>query len=168
MIKRLMVLATILSLVAVAGCGGKKAVDQPTETAAAPKVEEPAETPVETPTETTKEVSPISLNDVFFDFDQYNLTSEAKSTLEANAREMKRVSAANITIEGHCDERGTKAYNLALGDKRAGAAKDYLVSLGVTASRITTISYGKERPFDPGHDEAAWAKNRRGHFVTGN
>ena len=168
MIKRFMVLATILSLVAVAGCGGKKAVDQPTETAAAPKVEEPAETPVETPTETTKEVSPISLNDVFFDFDQYNLTSEAKSTLEANAREMKRVSAANITIEGHCDERGTKAYNLALGHKRAGAAKDYLVSLGVTASRITTISYGKERPFDPGHDEAAWAKNRRGHFVTGN
>jgi peptidoglycan-associated lipoprotein len=169
MIKRLMVLATILSLVAVAGCGGKKAVEPtPAETAPAAPVEEPAETPVETPTESTADVSPISLSDVFFDFDQYNLTAEAKSTLEANAREMKRVGDANVTIEGHCDERGTKAYNLALGDKRAGAAKDYLVSLGVTASRITTISYGKERPFDEGHDEAAWAKNRRGHFVSGN
>lgn len=167
MIKRLMVLATILSIVAVAGCGGKKAVEPTPETAPATPVEEPTETPIETPTETTNDVSPISLNDVFFDFDKYNLSSEAKSTLEANARELKRVSDANITIEGHCDERGTKAYNLALGDKRAGAAKDYLVSLGVTASRITTISYGKERPFDPGHDESAWAKNRRGHFVTG-
>ena len=167
MIKRLMVLATILSLVAVAGCGGKKAVDQtPTETAPDTPVEEPTETPIETPTETTNDVSPISLSDVFFDFDQYNLSSEAKSTLEANARELKRVSG-NVTIEGHCDERGTKAYNLALGDKRAGVAKDYLVSLGVTASRITTISYGKERPFDSGHDETAWAKNRRGHFVPG-
>ena len=167
MIKRLMVLATILSLVALAGCGGKKAVEPTPETAPAAPVEEPAEQPVETPTEAPADVSPISLSDVYFDFDKYSLTSEAKSTLEANAREMKRVDSANITIEGHCDERGTKAYNLALGEKRAGAAKDYLVSLGVTASRITTISYGKERPFDPGHDESAWAKNRRGHFVGG-
>ena len=167
MIKRLMVLATILSLVAVAGCGGKKAVEPAAETAPAAPVEEPTEAPVETPTEAPVDVSPISLSDVFFDFDQYNLTSEAKTTLEGNAREMKRVGDASITIEGHCDERGTKAYNLALGEKRAGAAKDYLVSLGVTASRITTISYGKERPFDPGHDESAWAKNRRGHFVGG-
>jgi peptidoglycan-associated lipoprotein len=168
MIKRLMVLATILSLVAVAGCGGKKAVEPTPETAPAAPVEEPAETPIETPTEAPADVSPISLSDVFFDFDKYSLSSEAKSTLEANAREMKRVGEANITIEGHCDERGTKAYNLALGEKRAGAAKDYLVSLGVTASRITTISYGKERPFDSGHDESAWAKNRRAHFVGGN
>jgi peptidoglycan-associated lipoprotein len=80
---------------------------------------------------------------------------------------LKRVSAANITIEGHCDERGTKAYNLALGEKRANAAKDFLVALGVSASRISTVSYGKERPFDPGHDESAWAKNRRAHFATG-
>lgn len=169
MIRRLMVLATILSLVAVAGCGGKKSVKpEATEAAASPKVEEPSETPIETPTEKPTDMSPIALSDVFFDFDQYNLSAEAKSTLEANAREMKRVSTANVTIEGHCDERGTKAYNLALGDKRAGAAKDYLVSLGVTSSRITTISYGKERPFDDGHDETAWAKNRRAHFVGGN
>jgi peptidoglycan-associated lipoprotein len=76
------------------------------------------------------------------------------------------VSTVNITIEGHCDERGTKAYNLALGEKRANAAKEYLVALGVSGSRIATVSYGKERPFDPGHDEAAWAKNRRAHFVV--
>ena len=169
MIKRLWVLATIFSLVALAGCGGKKAVEPtPADTGSStPVVEEPAETPVETPTSGNTDMSPISLSDVFFDFDQYNLTSEAKSTLEANAREMKRVSDASATIEGHCDERGTKAYNLALGDKRANAAKDYLVSLGVMSSRITTISYGKERPFDSGHDESAWAKNRRGHFVSG-
>jgi peptidoglycan-associated lipoprotein len=103
---------------------------------------------------------------VYFDFDSYNLTSEAKGTLDANARELKRVSAAAITIEGHCDERGTKAYNLALGEKRANAAREYLVALGVSGSRINTVSYGKERPFDPGHDESAWAKNRRAHFVV--
>jgi len=111
-------------------------------------------------------MSPISLNHVYFDFDSYSLTSEAKSTLEANGRELKRVTAANITIEGHCDERGTKAYNLALGEKRANAAREYLVALGVSASRINVVSYGKERPFDEGHDEAAWAKNRRAHFVV--
>jgi peptidoglycan-associated lipoprotein len=79
---------------------------------------------------------------------------------------MKRVTDKMITIEGHCDERGTKAYNLALGEKRANAAKDYLVAMGVNASRISTVSYGKERPFDSGHSEAAWAKNRRAHFVV--
>lgn len=169
MIKRLMVLATILSLVAVAGCGGKKAVEPtPTDTGSSTPVEEPRETPIETPGSGNTDMSPISVSDVFFAFDQFNLSSEAKSTLEANARELKRVSDASVTIEGHCDERGTKAYNLALGDKRANAAKDYLVSLGVTASRVTTISYGKERPFDTGSSESAWAKNRRAHFVTGN
>ncbi|HXV14570.1 MAG TPA: peptidoglycan-associated lipoprotein Pal [Candidatus Krumholzibacteria bacterium] len=167
MIKRLMVLAAILSLVAVAGCGGKKAVEPtPTDTGSSTPVEEPQEAPVEETSSGNTDMSPISLSDIFYDFDQYNLTSEAKGTLEANARELKRVGDAAITIEGHCDERGTKAYNLALGDKRANAAKAYLVSLGVTSSRITTISYGKERPFDTGHSESAWAKNRRAHFVT--
>ncbi len=169
MIKRLMAIAAILSLVAVAGCGGKKAVE-PTTTdmgSSAPAVED-METPTETVDPRAGDMSPVALNDIFFDFDQFNLSSEAKSTLEANARELKRVSAANVTIEGHCDERGTKAYNLALGDKRANAAKDYLVTLGVTASRVTTVSYGKERPFDTGTGESAWAKNRRAHFATSN
>jgi peptidoglycan-associated lipoprotein len=70
-----------------------------------------------------------------------------------------------VTIEGHCDERGTAEYNLALGERRAGAALAYLVSLGIPASRLKTVSYGKEFPFDPGHDDSAWAKNRRAHFV---
>jgi len=167
-LKRLLWIAALVALVAVAGCGGKKAMEEPTGTteSTAPKVEEPAETPVETPVTPSTEMSPISLNHVYFDFDSYSLTSEAKSTLEANGRELKRVTAANITIEGHCDERGTKAYNLALGEKRANAAREYLVALGVSASRINVVSYGKERPFDEGHDEAAWAKNRRAHFVV--
>lgn len=169
MLKRLLILATVLSLVAVAGCGGKKAVEPtPTDSGASSSPVEETNTPIETVAPPQTEVSPVSLNDVFFDFDQYNLSAEAKGTLEANARELKRVTAASVTIEGHCDERGTKAYNLALGDKRANAAKDYLVSLGVTASRITTISYGKERPFDTGSSESAWAKNRRAHFTSGN
>ncbi len=166
-LKRLMVLAMLASLTVVVGCGGKKAVDEPapTDTSARP-VEEVKEQPVEQPVTPSTDMSPVSLNDVFFDFDQYNLTGEAKGTLDANARELKRVMESNITIEGHCDERGTKAYNLALGDKRANAARDYLVALGVGTSRITTVSYGKERPFDAGHDESAWAKNRRAHITT--
>ena len=166
MIKRFMVLATMLLLVAVAGCGGDKAVDEPVAAEPTPAPTEPAEEPIEEPTSQPVDMSPVSLNDVFFDFDQFNLTSESKSTLESNARELKRVADGGVTIEGHCDERGTKAYNLALGEKRANAAKDYLVTLGVTASRINTISYGKERPFDSGHDESAWAKNRRAHFLS--
>jgi peptidoglycan-associated lipoprotein len=167
-LKQLMVLAMVTSLTVVVGCGGKKAIDEPapTETSTTP-VEEPREQPVEQPVTPSTDMSPVSLNDVFFDFDQYNLTSEAKSTLDANARELKRMAETNITIEGHCDERGTKAYNLALGDKRANAARDYLVALGVGSSRITTVSYGKERPFDQGHDESAWAKNRRAHVSAG-
>jgi peptidoglycan-associated lipoprotein len=131
----------------------------------APKVEEaPVEKPVAQ--KPVPEVSPIALSDAFFAFDSYSLSAEAKGILEADAREMKRVTDKSVTIEGHCDERGTKAYNLALGEKRANAARDYLVANGVNASRITTVSYGKERPFDPGHTEAAWAKNRRAHFVV--
>jgi peptidoglycan-associated lipoprotein len=168
MIKKLMWAAALIALVAVAGCGGKKAMDEPapaTDTSA-PAVEETRETPVETPMTPSTELDPAAISDVFFDFDSYALSSEAKGTLEGNARELKRATTGNVTIEGHCDERGTKAYNLALGEKRANAAKEYLVALGVSAARINTVSYGKERPFDPGHDESAWAKNRRAHFVV--
>jgi peptidoglycan-associated lipoprotein len=165
--KGLMTVAALMATLVVAGCGGKKAMNEPatpTVTETKPPVVEETKPPVQE----TKPVdmSPISLNDVYFDFDQYSLTGEAKSTLGADANELKRVADAAITIEGHCDERGTKAYNLALGDKRANAAKDYLVAMGIMASRISTVSYGKERPFDTGHNEAAWAKNRRAHFVV--
>jgi len=169
MIKRMLWIAALMALVAIAGCGGKKAMNNSDTNAGTSTTENvpPTETPVSQPDPTpTEEVAPLSLNDAFFDFDSYSLSSEAKGTLEVNAKELKRVNAASIVIEGHCDERGTKAYNLALGEKRAGAAKDYLVALGVSGSRISTVSYGKERPFDTGHDESAWAKNRRAHFVV--
>lgn len=104
------------------------------------------------------------VRDIFFAFDQYSISDEARPILEANARALRRFPNTRIVIEGHCDERGTEEYNLALGDRRANAVKEYLVSLGIAASRIDTISYGEERPFATGQDEASWAQNRRAHF----
>jgi peptidoglycan-associated lipoprotein len=102
---------------------------------------------------------------VFFDYDSESLNGAGRSTLDANAKLLRDNPDAQITIEGHCDERGTVEYNLALGERRAQAARAYLVSAGINASRIQVISYGKERPFDTGHNESAWGKNRRAHFV---
>jgi peptidoglycan-associated lipoprotein len=99
---------------------------------------------------------------VFFDFDQSTLTAKAQETLDKQAAWLSRVTSATILIEGHCDERGTREYNLALGERRATAVKDYLISKGVAASRIKTISYGKERPAVLGSNEWAWSQNRRG------
>lgn len=103
---------------------------------------------------------------VFFLLDSYEIDGTAKQALDADAALLKKYPSWVITIEGHCDERGTAEYNLALGEKRALAAKTYLVSLGIPADRLRTVSYGKEFPFDPGHDEGAWSKNRRAHFVV--
>jgi peptidoglycan-associated lipoprotein len=103
---------------------------------------------------------------VFFALDSYELDGAGQQALSANAAILKKNPGWVITIEGHCDERGTAEYNLALGEKRAIAAKTYLLSLGVPADRLRTVSYGKEFPFDPGHDEGAWSKNRRAHFVV--
>jgi len=105
------------------------------------------------------------LKDIFFDYDRATLSDEAKRALNENAAWLKANAQARITVEGHCDERGTAEYNLGLGDRRAKAVRDYLTAVGVNGGRIRTISYGEERPFDPGHDESAWQKNRRGHFV---
>ncbi len=102
---------------------------------------------------------------VFFPLDSFELSNEARTTLQATATVLKQQASWQVTVEGHCDERGTAEYNLSLGERRALAAKAYLVSLGVSADRLRTVSYGKEFPFDPGHDDAAWAKNRRAHFV---
>jgi peptidoglycan-associated lipoprotein len=102
---------------------------------------------------------------VFFLFDSSDIDAVAQKSLNANAEIMKKYSSWIVTIEGHTDERGTAEYNLALGERRAMSARTYLVSLGVSADRLRTVSYGKEFPFDPGHDEAAWAKNRRAQFV---
>ncbi len=101
---------------------------------------------------------------VFFAYDSAQLSPEARATLEQDSRMFRQYPDATIIVEGHCDERGTEEYNLALGDRRAQAAKDYLVQLGIPADRLQTISYGEEKPFALGSNEAAWAQNRRAHF----
>ena len=105
------------------------------------------------------------LQDVYFDYDKADLRDEARAALQKNAEWMKRWASARTVIEGHCDSRGTAEYNLALGDKRATAARDYLVSLGVSADRIQTVSKGKEAPFCSEETEGCWSQNRRGHFI---
>ena len=105
------------------------------------------------------------LKDVFFEFDRYDLKSDARETLKANADWLKNNSAARVEIEGHCDDRGTNEYNLALGAKRAQTAKDYLVTLGIPADRLSTISYGAEIPVCKEQAESCWQKNRRARFV---
>ncbi len=103
---------------------------------------------------------------IYFDTDRYNVDSEDAAALATQAQWLMRYPAKRATIEGHCDERGTREYNLALGERRANAAKTYLASLGIDASRLATVSYGKERPAALGSDEASWAKNRRAVSVT--
>ena len=107
----------------------------------------------------------LLLEPVFFVLDSAELDDRGRQTVEANADLLSRFPTWSVTIEGHCDERGTPEYNLALGERRAQATQRYLVELGLDAGRVRTVSYGKEFPFDPGHDEAAWAANRRAHFV---
>ncbi len=161
-------LAIVLAL--APGCSSRKKVSPaaqieppPTETNTPPPSDNG--TPPPAPgTETASER--LSLEDAFFDFDDFTLRSDAKSALEMDGKYLQKNSGAKVIIEGHCDERGSVEYNLALGEKRSRAAKDYLVSYGIPAARLTTISYGKERPFDQGHDEGAWAKNRRAHVVS--
>ena len=105
--------------------------------------------------------------DVHFSYDSYAIDETGRNDLESNARTLSEQPSLRITLEGHCDERGTVEYNMALGAERARAVKNALVSLGVASSRINTVSYGEEIPLDPGHDEMAYAKNRRVHFSVG-
>jgi len=153
------------------GCA-KKAVETPPAPPPAPKQEAPPTPPTPAPEPKAEAPAPpktISSSDfqpAFFDFDSYALRDDAKSALDADAKVLRDNPQAQITIEGHCDERGTAEYNQALGEKRAQAARDYLTGAGIEAGRLQTISYGKERPFAPGHDESAWSQNRRAHFVT--
>jgi peptidoglycan-associated lipoprotein len=121
----------------------------------------------------TSTVTPGTLQDftqnvgdrVFFSFDRYDLTPEAQATLQKQAAWLKAYPQVTVVVEGHADERGTREYNLALGERRASSVANYLVALGIDANRIQTISYGKERPAVDGHDETAWAQNRRGVTV---
>jgi peptidoglycan-associated lipoprotein len=179
--------ALLCSALFVGGCAKKELVKGEGEVPAA-SATQPAEAPgqgkqpvkeeavqaqtvQEAPTtvkeETTTSASQAieSLENIYFDFDSYVLTPNAREVLTKNAEAMKKISSISIQVAGHCDERGSDEYNLALGEKRAKSAMNYMVTLGVPASRLSIISYGKEKPADPGHDEAAWAKNRRDEFI---
>ena len=181
----LLIMGALIVAVTAAGCGkktppvAKPAPPPPTKpggVGAPPGPPQPVSEPVPVPPEPIAEdaVGAKSLDDlnrdsplkpVFFELDSADLSPGAQTTLQENAGVLKKYGTWQITIEGHCDERGTAEYNLALGERRANAARDYLVSLGVGANRVRTVSYGKEFPFDPGHQEGAWSKNRRAHFV---
>jgi peptidoglycan-associated lipoprotein len=162
----------LLVLFAAQGCSSRKKVSND----AAPPEPPPTtsdntppstETPPPPPsTGDTGEETSANLRDAYFDYDDASLREDAKAALDGNGKAMASRTSMSVVIEGHCDERGSVEYNLALGEKRARAAKEYLVTYGVSPSRMTTISYGKERPFDPGHTEESWAQNRRAHFVA--
>lgn len=130
---------------------------------------QPEEKPVEKAPVVVPPTGPdmmVMQEDIYFEFDKSTLTPAAQDNLLRKAEWLRANPDSTITIEGNCDERGTNEYNLALGDRRAESAKSFLVDLGIDAARITTISYGEERPVDPRHNEEAWAKNRRDHFVV--
>ena len=124
----------------------------------------PAEQPATTPT--TKLIGSGDFQPAFFDLDSYTLREDARAALDKDAKMLRDNPTVNITIEGHCDERGTEEYNQSLGERRAQAAQDYLVAAGISASRLQTISYGKDKPFATGHDDASWQQNRRAHFTV--
>jgi len=166
-----LILASALML--AVGCGKDKpepqtdtetVIQQPAEPVPQPVVPEaPEETPA--PDYAAMQPSEYGIEDVFFAFDKYDLDDLAMSTLTRNARIFKEHPEVVVLVEGHCDERGTVEYNLALGEKRAKAVRDYLVSLGMASNRLRVTSYGESRPFAMGSDETAWAKNRRAHFA---
>ena len=106
------------------------------------------------------------IGDVFYDYDSSMLSTEAQQRLTQNAAWLQNNTGKSVLIEGHCDDRGTSEYNIALGERRAVSAKEYLTRLGISSSRLETVTYGEERPFDKGQNEDAWAKNRRAHFVV--
>lgn len=182
-------LMTVALAATLAACGGKKApvvsAPPPFPGAAAPTGDSASATrppdPPPIPGDSRVVSTPLAdamsgrsledinrdspLKPVFFLYDSDELDETAKKTLAADAEILKTYRTWVVTIEGHCDERGTAEYNLALGDRRALAARNYLQTLGVAPERMRTVSYGKEFPFDAGHDESSWAKNRRAHFM---
>ncbi|MFN0066612.1 MAG: peptidoglycan-associated lipoprotein Pal [Limisphaerales bacterium] len=187
--RRLVAGGVLAAALVMAGCGGKKAPVTPEPQPAPPVTAAPtnparpapppqqAREPLPVPPQPVPEdgVSARSLDDlnrnspltpVFFGYDSAELSEDAQKAAQANAAVLRTNRTWVITIEGHCDERGTAEYNLALGERRASSVKAYLVSMGIVAERLRVVSYGKEFPFDAGHDEAAWSKNRRGHFVV--
>jgi len=183
--QRAFVVITLVVTVLAVGCGRNKkpvvAAPQPTPTLSPTETTPPAppqrveeSVPVPQPRLSEDAIANRSLDDlnrnsplkpIFFPLDSAELDETGRAIATADADVLKKYNSWAITIEGHCDERGTPEYNLALGERRAGAVKAYLASLGVSADRMKTVSYGKEYPFDSGHSEEAWSKNRRGHLV---
>jgi len=180
MIKKIVILVFVCCLVVMftSNCKpkAKTAPPPPPPAKEQPKVEKVDEAPAVTKPEMTEEeifmsksleeinlAAPLKM--IFFDYDRYFIRDDAKPVLDANSGWLRKFSSANILIEGHCDERGTEEYNLALGEKRAKSTYDYLVSLGISPQRIKVISYGKSQPLDNGHNEMAWQRNRRAQFL---
>lgn len=154
------------AVIALSACAKKEPEDLPPPP---PETAQPEPTPQPTgPAQGSQEdfLANVSSDRIFFDTDKYDIDAEDQATLRSQAQWLASNPSVRVTVEGHADERGTRDYNLALGERRANAAKNYLASLGVDAARITTISYGKERPAALGSDEEAWAQNRRAVTVT--
>ncbi|MBT4292402.1 OmpA family protein [bacterium] len=170
MIRTILLLA-VASLFIFAGCGGKATVevdDNPVEAEVVEQVPVVPEIVVEeeiVPDYAAMAPIELGIDDVFFEFDSYTLSEEAMAVLEASSGIFKNYGNFMFVIEGHCDERGTVEYNLALGEKRSIAVRDYLISLGVDSTKLRITSYGEERPFASGSDESAWSLNRRVHFA---
>ncbi len=162
---RILLPAAVAMLVVFSSAGCSK---KPKPVVTPPTTQAPEATPdagTVTPPVETPSTSRADLKDVFFDYDRHTIRVDQQDVLRANGKILVDDPAISVLLEGHCDERGTVEYNLALGERRARAARDYLVQYGVEAGRISTISYGEERPFAAGHDESAWALNRRVHVV---
>jgi peptidoglycan-associated lipoprotein len=168
----LVLLAALAAAGLAAGCARKAQQAPPTPPPAPPTTPVPAPPtpptpePLPTPTPAPASQAAVQLEPAFFDFDSYALRDDARAALDRNAQTLRGQADLKITIEGHCDERGTVEYNQALGEKRAQAARDYLVAAGIDGGRIQILSYGKERPFASGHDESAWSQNRRAQLVV--
>ena len=161
---RFQVLAVIAAAALIAGCETAPEQNAAASGAggSAPAVQSQQTAQKMGPTAGSREDFVVNVGDrVFFDFDKFDLKPDAQSTLKKQAAWLQKYPNVAVTVEGHADERGTREYNLALGERRANAVKDYLSALGVAKTRVKTISYGKERPVALGHDEAAWAQNRR-------
>jgi len=166
-VKRLTILAVVIVTLVFQGCSRfKKEIPESESTITTvtqvPEVKAPEESKKKRLKDEAQKVG--ALQNIYFDFDRYNLKLEAMRTLGKAADWLSKNPTVRIRIEGNCDERGTNEYNLALGERRAGSAKKYFVTLGISPGRISTISYGEERPADPGHNEEAWAINRRDEF----
>lgn len=150
-----------LALVATAGCTKKRIVDVPPSPSTDTGMPDNSSGEEASSALNEQFKREVSSNTVHFAFDQYDIDPEARAILDSQARWLAAHPGVRVTIEGHCDERGTREYNLALGDRRANAAKNYLAARGISPSQISTISYGKERPVALGSDESSWAQNRR-------